>query len=63
MVEVKDLEMGLGVTDRIMDRVRDLVGVEHVFGTPIERDGTTVIPVAKIRHHRHHRRCGSSRRE
>ena len=49
MVEVKDLEMGLGVTDRIMDRVRELVGVEHVFGEPIERDGTTVIPVAKIR--------------
>ena len=38
MVEVKDLEMGLGVTDRILDRVRQ-----------IERGGTTVIPVAKIR--------------
>ena len=49
MVEVKDLEMGLGVTDRILDRVRQLVGVEHVFGEPIERGGTTVIPVAKIR--------------
>ena len=48
-MEVKDLEMGLGVTDRIMDRVRQLVGVEHVFGEPIERDGATVIPVAKIR--------------
>lgn len=48
-MEVKDLEMGLGVTDRIMDRVRQMVGVEQVFGEPVERDGTTVIPVAKIR--------------
>lgn len=48
-MELKDLDMGLGVTDRIIDRVRQLVGVEHVFGEPIERGDTTVIPVAKIR--------------
>lgn len=40
---------GGGVTERIIDRLKESVTVERVFGTPVERDGTTVIPVASIR--------------
>ena len=46
---VEDLELGLGVTDRIIDRLHRYVGVERVFGSPVEREGVTVIPVAKMR--------------
>jgi uncharacterized spore protein YtfJ len=40
---------GLGVPDRIIDRLRDTISVERVFGEPIERDGATVVPVAALR--------------
>lgn len=45
----EEVALGLGVTDRILDRLRELVGVDHVFGEPVERNGATVIPAAKIR--------------
>jgi uncharacterized spore protein YtfJ len=40
-------------TDRFLDRLAERIGgragVQAVFGEPIERDGTTVIPVARVR--------------
>jgi uncharacterized spore protein YtfJ len=32
----------------IVDRLRDRAGVETVFGDPIERDGRTIVPVARV---------------
>lgn len=40
-------------TDRFLERLVDLIGgragVQAVFGAPIERDGVTVVPVARVR--------------
>jgi uncharacterized spore protein YtfJ len=33
---------------KLLAQARDVMTVRHVFGEPIERDGTTVIPVAKV---------------
>ena len=33
----------------ILEQARDQLTVRRVFGEPIERDGTTVVPVAAIR--------------
>lgn len=33
---------------RISEAVADAFGVEDVFGAPVERDGTLVIPVARV---------------
>jgi uncharacterized spore protein YtfJ len=33
---------------QLLDRVKDSLTIERVFGAPIEKDGTTVIPVARI---------------
>ena len=49
MTQEEEIALGLGVTDRILDRLRGMVGVDRVFGEPIERNGATVIPAAKIR--------------
>jgi uncharacterized spore protein YtfJ len=42
-----------GAADRFLDRFAERIGgrasVQAVFGEPIERDGTTVIPVARVR--------------
>jgi uncharacterized spore protein YtfJ len=35
--------------DRLSEKIDQTVGAKAVFGTPIERDGTTVIPVARAR--------------
>lgn len=35
--------------DRLAEHLGGKAGVEAVFGTPIERGGVTVIPVAKVR--------------
>jgi uncharacterized spore protein YtfJ len=35
--------------DRLSDKIDQTVGAKAVFGAPIERDGTTVIPVARAR--------------
>lgn len=32
----------------IMNQARDTIAVKRVFGEPIERDGTTVVPVARV---------------
>ncbi|MFN8620847.1 MAG: spore germination protein GerW family protein [Chloroflexota bacterium] len=32
----------------VMSQARDTITVKRVFGEPIERDGTTVIPVARV---------------
>jgi uncharacterized spore protein YtfJ len=32
----------------IVDRLRDRAGVETVFGDPIEREGRTIVPVARV---------------
>lgn len=45
----EEVALGLGVTDRILDRLRSMIGVDRVFGEPVERNGATVIPAAKIR--------------
>ncbi|MGA9114563.1 MAG: spore germination protein GerW family protein [Candidatus Dormiibacterota bacterium] len=33
----------------ILNRVRDVASVRQVFGEPYDRDGTLVVPVARIR--------------
>jgi uncharacterized spore protein YtfJ len=38
-----------GFVERIAERVGGKASVRAVFGDPIERDGITVIPVAKVR--------------
>lgn len=38
-----------GFVERIADRIGAHATVKAVFGDPIERDGITVIPVAKVR--------------
>lgn len=40
---------GVGVVERILERLRDTMTVERVFGEPIERGNVTVVPVAAIR--------------
>jgi uncharacterized spore protein YtfJ len=34
--------------EEILGRVRDTMRVEQVFGQPYERDGVTIIPVARV---------------
>lgn len=38
-----------GFVERMADRIGAKASVKAVFGEPIERDGLTVIPVAKVR--------------
>jgi uncharacterized spore protein YtfJ len=33
----------------MIDRVRDILSAERVVGTPIERDGATLVPVVSVR--------------
>lgn len=40
---------GMGVADRILERINDTIGVDRVFGEPISHGETLMIPVAKIR--------------
>lgn len=35
--------------DEVLAQARDSITVRRVFGEPIEQDGTTVIPAAKVR--------------
>jgi uncharacterized spore protein YtfJ len=35
--------------DEMMQGVRDAITVKRVYGDPIERDGTTIIPAARLR--------------
>lgn len=37
----------MGVTE-LLDEARRTIGVERVFGQPLERDGTTIIPAASV---------------
>ncbi|GAB4336780.1 MAG: hypothetical protein Kow0010_24760 [Dehalococcoidia bacterium] len=45
---------GLGFADALAERLAEKVGARAgarlVFGDPVERDGVTVIPVAKVRY-------------
>ncbi|TMD92552.1 MAG: sporulation protein [Chloroflexi bacterium] len=34
--------------EEILDRVRDTLTIRQVFGEPYERDGTVVVPVARV---------------
>lgn len=47
-------DAGLGFADALAARLADKVGAHAgarlVFGDPVERDGVTVIPVAKVRY-------------
>lgn len=38
-----------GLLERLVDRIGGRTGVQAVFGAPIERDGSTIIPVARVR--------------
>lgn len=38
-----------GFVERLAERIGAKVNVKTVFGEPVERDGITVIPVAKVR--------------
>lgn len=48
-----EMRFGADLADELLRRIGDLVGgrvaVSTVFGEPIERDGLTVIPVARAR--------------
>lgn len=35
--------------ERLIEDTRDAIGVERVFGAPVERDGMTLIPAAAVR--------------
>ena len=35
--------------ERFIEDARDAISVERVFGTPVERDGMTLIPAAAVR--------------
>ncbi len=35
--------------ERLVDRIGGQAGVSAVFGAPIERDGLTIVPVARVR--------------
>lgn len=37
------------VSEKILEGLEPYYGVQRVFGTPIEKDGMTVLPVARIR--------------
>ncbi len=37
------------ILDRLADRLRGAANAAAVYGAPVERDGVTVIPVAKVR--------------
>ncbi|MGH2586284.1 MAG: spore germination protein GerW family protein, partial [Dehalococcoidia bacterium] len=37
------------LVEKVAERLGGSAGVAAVYGTPIERDGVTVIPVAKVR--------------
>ena len=37
------------VMERLIEDARDVVGVDRVFGEPIERDGITLLPAAAVR--------------
>jgi uncharacterized spore protein YtfJ len=51
--EAKVTTKGSALVDALLERVGDAVGgratVSSVFGEPVERDGITVIPVARAR--------------
>ena len=38
-----------GLVERLAERLGGAVSAAAVYGTPVERDGVTVIPVAKVR--------------
>ncbi|GAA3519783.1 GerW family sporulation protein [Actinocatenispora rupis] len=42
------VESGNGPLARLADRLGTTLSVSQVVGTPIERNGTTVVPVAKV---------------
>ena len=41
-------QRGRGVSERIIRRLREIMTIDRVYGEPIERAGTTVVPVASI---------------
>jgi hypothetical protein len=41
--------MGEGFLDRLAERMSRFASSKTVFGEPIERDGTTIVPVTKFR--------------
>jgi uncharacterized spore protein YtfJ len=50
LVEAKQqAEGGVDLLERLVDRLGGKAGVQAVFGAPVEREGITVIPVAKTR--------------
>jgi uncharacterized spore protein YtfJ len=40
--------MAVNVTD-ILERARDVMSVQRVFGEPINQNGVTIVPVASVR--------------
>ena len=38
-----------GLLERLVDRIGGRTGVQAVFGEPIERQGVTIVPVARVR--------------
>lgn len=48
MTETTTTRAGRNLPDRMLERLRGMATVERVFGEPVERDGTLVIPVAVV---------------
>jgi uncharacterized spore protein YtfJ len=42
-------QRGRGVAERVIQRLRQMMTIDKVYGTPIEKGGMTLIPVASIR--------------
>jgi uncharacterized spore protein YtfJ len=42
-------QRGRGVAERVIQRLRELMTIDKVYGTPIEKGSMTLIPVASIR--------------
>jgi uncharacterized spore protein YtfJ len=40
---------GQGLSERLLERIGGVANAEAVFGAPVQQDGITVIPVAKVR--------------
>lgn len=49
MNTIEEHEHRHGIADRIIERLGPMLTAERVFGTAVERDGVTVIPVASYR--------------
>jgi uncharacterized spore protein YtfJ len=48
-LEAAENDLGSRLLERLAGHVGGKAGAKAVFGDPVERDGVTVIPVARVR--------------